>query len=52
MIKYMKTKKLITQLDMIKKIWRRIKKWHAYWVWIEEQRMKAAEHTGSAGPLM
>jgi len=37
---------------MIKKIIKRIKKWHAYCIWIEEQRMKAAEYSGSAGPLM
>ena len=37
---------------MIKRILKRIKKWHAYMVWIEEQRMKAAEYTGSAGPLL
>jgi|TARA_B100000925_G_C21710215_1_gene346287 hypothetical protein len=37
---------------MIKKVIKKIKKWHAYWVWIEEQRMKAAEYTGSAGPLL
>ena len=37
---------------MIKRITKRIKKWHDYWLWIEEQRLKAAEHSCSAGPLM
>ena len=37
---------------MIKKVVKRIKKWNAYWVWIEEQRMKAAEHSCSAGLLL
>ncbi len=37
---------------MINKIIKRIKKWHAHWSWIEEQRLKAAEHSCSAGPLM
>ena len=31
---------------------KRLTKWWAYWVWIEEQRMKAAEYTCSAGPLL
>ena len=34
------------------KIWKRIKSWHAYWVWIEEEKMKAAKYTGSSGPLL
>ena len=37
---------------MINRLINKIKKWHAYWVWIEEQRIKAAEHTCSAGPLL
>ena len=37
---------------MIKRILKRIKKWHDYMVWIEEQRIKAAEYSCSAGPLM
>lgn len=39
-------------MEVIKKIGKKIKKWHAYWVWIEEQRMKAAIYSCSAGPLM
>jgi hypothetical protein len=37
---------------MIRRILKRINKWHAYMIWIEEQRMKAAEYSCSAGPLM
>ncbi len=37
---------------MLKKILKKIKKFHAYMVWIEEKRMKAAEHTCSSGPLL
>jgi hypothetical protein len=37
---------------MMKKIVNKIKKWHAYWVWIEKQRMKAAIHSNSSGPLL
>ncbi len=36
----------------MKRLIKKIKEWHAYWVWIEEQRIKAAEHSGSAGPLL
>ena len=31
---------------------KRLKKWWAYMKWLEEQRMKAAIYSGSAGPLM
>jgi hypothetical protein len=31
---------------------KRLKKIWAYMSWIEEQRMKAAEYTCSAGPLL
>jgi len=34
------------------KIWKRIKAWNAYWKFIEAERMKAAEYTGSSGPLL
>ena len=34
------------------KIWKRIKAWNTYWKFIEEERMKAAEYTGSSGPLL
>ncbi len=34
------------------KIWKQIKAWNAYWKFIEEERMKAAEYTGSSGPLL
>jgi hypothetical protein len=31
---------------------KRLKKWWSYMKWLEEQRMKAAIYSGSAGPLM
>lgn len=31
---------------------KRIKRFWKYLQWLEEQRMKAAIHSGSAGPLM
>jgi len=34
------------------KILKRIKAWNTYWKFIEEERMKAAEYTGSSGPLL
>tara|TARA_A100001201_G_scaffold52862_2_gene51996 strand:+ start:369 stop:491 length:123 start_codon:yes stop_codon:yes gene_type:complete len=33
-------------------ILKRIKAWNAHWKFIEEERMKAAEYTGSSGPLL
>jgi hypothetical protein len=32
-------------IKKLKKIW-------AYMIWLEDQRMKAAIHSGSAGPLL
>ena len=36
----------------MKKLIKKLKKCWAYWTWIKEQRMKAAEYTCSAGPLL
>ena len=36
----------------MKKIVNKIKKWHAYWLWIEKQRMKTAIHSNSSGPWL
>ncbi len=36
----------------MKKIINRIKKWNAYWAFIENERIKAAKYTCSSGPLL
>lgn len=36
----------------MKKLIKNLKQFWDYLTWIEEQRMKAAEYTGSAGPLL
>jgi len=38
--------------EIFNKILKRIKAWNTYWKFIEEERMKAAEYTGSSGPLL
>ena len=37
---------------IFKRIIKRIRKWNAYWAMIERERMKAAEYSGSSGPLL
>ena len=36
----------------MKTIINKIKSWHAYWVWIEQEKMKAAIHNCSGAGLM